>query len=346
MNHALLLSIAAVERDTGLSKDTLRIWEKRYGFPVPVRDGQGERAYPLDQVERLRVIKRLLDVGHRPGRVVALEHDSLLALAERSADALGLHPQQVRRRGQSVADPATPAGGTVRPAHTLPGNEPVQGHTTGLPQDWVDACLDAADQHDLLRVRRLLRQALAQEGAARLVTEVVSPLMRAMGDGWLRGRFQVQQEHAVSQAVQQTLHAAIHQMPLPHPDDRPRVLLSTLPGEAHGLGLLAAEAWLTLVGAQPLNLGPQTPLWDLVQSAQQHRAEVVLLGFSAAAPAPLVQDTLSELRSKVPPHIEVWVGGQHPLLQRKPPAHITVLSDIADLGTAVQRWRQAQGPRA
>ena len=34
----VLLSIAAVERDTGLSKDTLRVWERRYGFPSPGRD--------------------------------------------------------------------------------------------------------------------------------------------------------------------------------------------------------------------------------------------------------------------------------------------------------------------
>ena len=37
------LPIAAVERDTGLSKDTLRIWERRYGFPSPQRDALGER---------------------------------------------------------------------------------------------------------------------------------------------------------------------------------------------------------------------------------------------------------------------------------------------------------------
>ena len=53
-------SIAEVERDTGLGKDTLRVWERRYGFPVPGRDRQGERSYPQDQVQRLRVIKRLL----------------------------------------------------------------------------------------------------------------------------------------------------------------------------------------------------------------------------------------------------------------------------------------------
>ena len=38
--------ISAVERETGLSKDTLRMWERRYGFPAPGRDAQGERVYP------------------------------------------------------------------------------------------------------------------------------------------------------------------------------------------------------------------------------------------------------------------------------------------------------------
>ena len=48
-------NIAAVERDTGLSKDVLRMWERRYGFPVPERDANGERLYPAAQgVEQQR----------------------------------------------------------------------------------------------------------------------------------------------------------------------------------------------------------------------------------------------------------------------------------------------------
>ncbi|MBV5332313.1 MerR family transcriptional regulator, partial [bacterium] len=62
-------SIAAVERDTGLSKDVLRMWERRYGFPLPLRDPNGERSYPAEQVDRLRLIKRLMDQGHRPGKL-------------------------------------------------------------------------------------------------------------------------------------------------------------------------------------------------------------------------------------------------------------------------------------
>ena len=71
------LPIAAVERDTGLSKDTLRVWERRYGFPQPVRDAADERLYPAEQVERLRVIARLLNAGERPGQIVALPLDAL-----------------------------------------------------------------------------------------------------------------------------------------------------------------------------------------------------------------------------------------------------------------------------
>jgi MerR family transcriptional regulator, light-induced transcriptional regulator len=73
--------IAGVERDTGLSKDTLRIWERRYGFPVPLRGAQAGRSYPPEQVHRLQLIKRLLDGGHRPGQVVPLPLEALLDLA-------------------------------------------------------------------------------------------------------------------------------------------------------------------------------------------------------------------------------------------------------------------------
>ena len=61
------LPIASVERETGLSKDTLRVWERRYGFPTPERDANGERLYAPFQVRRLAQIKRLIDRGHRPG---------------------------------------------------------------------------------------------------------------------------------------------------------------------------------------------------------------------------------------------------------------------------------------
>lgn len=73
-----LLGISAVERDTGLLKETLRVWERRYGFPAPLRDALGERMYPRPQVERLLQLRRLMDRGWRPGKLMALSDKELL----------------------------------------------------------------------------------------------------------------------------------------------------------------------------------------------------------------------------------------------------------------------------
>ena len=70
-------SIGVVERDTGIGRDTLRVWERRYGFPDPVRNAKGERAYPETQLRRLQRIRRLLDRGLRPGKLLPLDEDAL-----------------------------------------------------------------------------------------------------------------------------------------------------------------------------------------------------------------------------------------------------------------------------
>ena len=90
-----VLDISAVERETGLSKDVLRMWERRYGFPKPGRDDNGERQYAAGEVTKLRTIKRLMDVGMRPGKIVGCTPAELTALAE----------QRIERR-KEIAEPA------------------------------------------------------------------------------------------------------------------------------------------------------------------------------------------------------------------------------------------------
>jgi DNA-binding transcriptional MerR regulator len=74
---APLLPINAVERETGVSKELLRMWERRYGFPAPARDAQGDRIYPTDQVNKLRLLRRLLDHGFRPGKIIGMPIEEL-----------------------------------------------------------------------------------------------------------------------------------------------------------------------------------------------------------------------------------------------------------------------------
>ena len=77
-----MFAIATVERDTGIGRDTLRIWERRYGFPTPMRNDKGERVYSAEQIRRLQRIRRVLDQGLRPGKVVPLDDEALDKLAD------------------------------------------------------------------------------------------------------------------------------------------------------------------------------------------------------------------------------------------------------------------------
>ncbi len=300
---AITLSIAAVERDTGLSKDTLRVWERRYGFPAPGRDAVGERSYPLDQVEKLRLIKRLMDAGHRPGRVVPLSTPQLQVLAEQV-------PQPTPRAPQDA-----------------------------LSQEAVDRHFALLRNHDLAGLRAALARLQARVGLARFVTEVVAPLNVAVGEAWMRGQIEIFEEHASTEVTQNLLRHALCSLPTPSTAGRPAVLLTTLPGEGHGLGLLMAEALLTLEGCSCVNLGVQTPPWDIVGAASAYRADVVALSFTACMHPTQVVEGLTELRSKLPASVDLWAGGSAPVLHRRRVPGVLPLATLESLPAALQDWR-------
>ena len=74
------LHIREVVRTTGLRREQLYMWQRRYGFPSPLRDGFGDRVYPPDQVARLKLIKQLLSEGWRAGAVVPLAEAALQSM--------------------------------------------------------------------------------------------------------------------------------------------------------------------------------------------------------------------------------------------------------------------------
>ena len=297
------LSIAAVERDTGLSKDTLRVWERRYGFPSPERDGAGDRLYPPAQVARLHTIRRLMDAGHRPGRIVALAPEALQALAD--------------------AAPTVPVA--------------VDAALTGE----VEPCLALIAQHDVHKLRRALGQSVLRLGLVAFVTQLVAPLNTAVGEAWMQGRFQVFEEHLYTECVTGVLRHAIAGIAPPPGRGAPRVLLTTVPQEAHGLGLLMVEALLALEGCHCLSLGPQTPLADIARAAQVHDADIVALSFTAVQSPQTVLAALRTLRRQLPPSIALWVGGQCPVLYQRPLPGVLAVQAIESLPAEVARWRSA-----
>jgi len=299
------LTIAAVERDTGIGKDTLRVWERRYGFPTPHRDAHGERNYPMVQVEKLRVIKRLMDQGHRPGRIVAQPMEALQHLS----------------RGEA----------NLQTSQALPS---VQA------DDPLAMCISLLQNQDDEGLRTHLLNTLSQVGLQKFVAQWVAPLTVMVGEAWARGDLAVHQEHLFTECVSRILRQAIAAIPKGAPGSRPTVLLTTFPQESHGMGLLMVESLLTLQGCRCVSLGTQTPVRDIAQAASSYRVDVVGLSFSVNMNPNQIVDGLAELKLLLPPHMEVWAGGQSPALRRRSMDHVRVLQDLSSIETAVQDWCQ------
>jgi hypothetical protein len=304
---SLSLSISTVERDTGLSKDTLRVWERRYGFPVPQRDAHGERLYPAEQVEKLRCMHRLLQAGHRPGKLAGQDIAALRALVAQGHPAKLVMPEE---RSQD---------------------------------DGLALCMQALLQSDGPALRRCLAGALGRLGLASFVADLIAPLATRVGASWADGKLQLYQEHLFSETVQAVLRQALLALPEPAADARPRVLLTTLPGEPHGLGLLMAEAMFAIEGCACLGLGVQTPLADVAVAARSQAMDIVGLSFSGVLPARAIRRSLAELSGVLGPSVALWIGGAAPGLvpglragENTQWRYIRMLRGIAP---AVHEWR-------
>jgi DNA-binding transcriptional MerR regulator len=147
--------------------------ERRYGIAQPGRDDNGERLYTPADVSKLRAMKRLMDVGLRPGKIIGLTLPELNAMADARAPA----------RRDDLAPSTERDVLAMLASHDVPG---LQGQLATL---------------------------LMRQGLQRFVLDTVTPLNRAIGDAWMRGDLQVFEEHLYTEQLQIALRAAINTFP-------------------------------------------------------------------------------------------------------------------------------------
>lgn len=263
-----MYSISRVERETGISKDVLRMWERRYGFPMPSRVSSGERNYSAEDLARLLLIKRLMDLGHRPGRLMSLSNDELV---------------------QMLSVPV--------------------GIQQGRFQSHVDELMALLLSNQPIALSKYLDYWLLRYGLEAFVIELLPSWLMQIGYAWQTGRLDIHHEHLLTDQLQSKLRLSLDRLPEASPT-APKVLLTTLPEEQHGLALLMVENLCRLEGVQVINLGIQTPVETIVQAAQEHRVQVVSLSISEAADAAWVQQALLSLRQTLPTSIALWLGGE------------------------------------
>ena len=287
---------------TGIPMGTLRIWERRYGFPKPSRrPGSNRRAYASEQIGHLQAIAVALGRGYRPGDVVHKPLAELKALLGEQSSLIA----QTSAAASSVADVPTLLG------------------------------LLAAE--DIRKIEDELRFAAAALGAKRFVTEVAQPLASAVGDAWAAGSLAIRHEHVMTECLTTQLRSllATHQVA----DGSPTVVLTTLPGELHTLGLQMVALYLALSGAKPRLLGANTPPEQVLAAAQSFGATVIGVAITPAADLALARRSLTRLSRGLPPSVALWVGGGAGSVLGKLPQRVEMLVTWPSIDAALERVR-------
>ncbi len=295
------LSISAVERDTGLSKDTLRMWERRYQFPQPGRDLHGERVYPIGQVEKLRTIKRLMDNGHRPGKLVSCSIEELQQVYT------GIAANQTQER-------ATP--------------------------DHLRALLNLIKSHRVHELRQQLSKSLMRQGLHRFLTDTVTPLNVHVGEAWMSGQFEIFEEHLYTETLQGLLRTAISAMPdagqpplimmttLPTEQHNLGLLMAEAIFAMEGATCISLG---TQTPVRDIALAAAAHKVDVVAVSFS----------AAFAPAQVCDslEALRNQLSQLSPGIPVWAGGGNPGLGRRDIPGVTVLRGLDGAAAVVAAWR-------
>ncbi len=253
-------SISDVSRIAGIPKDLLRMWERRYDYPKPERDLNGDRVYSDHQLQKLILIRQLVDGGRRPGKLMTLELPELSALLE--------------------SRPAAPD---------------------------LDRMIALLCDGEVAGLRQWLGEQLQSLGLRAFIHQVMVPANQRVGEAWQSGTLAIFEEHLYTEMIKTLVRQALAEIP---PGVRqPRVMLTTLSGEQHSLGLLMVEALLRLGGAEAISFGIEMPFRDIMEAARIHRVDVIGLSFSGHFKRDDALVMLSGLRQMVDAGTDIWVGG-------------------------------------
>lgn len=262
------VSIGGLSRATGVPIETLRTWELRYGFPRSVRKPSGHRQFEVAQVERIRRMAMALERGLRAGEVVPASDAVLEAL-------LATVPVKPMTRGQA------------------------------LPFDTL-SLIEAVKRFDADRLMRSLYSDLAHEDPLAYLEARIAPCLEVIGAAWEKGEIEIAHEHFASERISDVLRGA--RLRFEETASGPLVVLATLPGEAHGLGVQMAALVLSARGLRVLSLGTEVPLVEVASLADHTGAAAVGLSVSISTRRQ-AQAGVPALRSALPRKIELVVGG-------------------------------------
>jgi len=160
----------------------------------------------------------------------------------------------------------------------------------------------ALDRFDEPRAQEILDRLLAMTTVDTLLSDVVLPYLRELGDRWERGEASIAQEHFASSVLRGRLLGLARGWGLGF---GPVAVLACLPGEQHDLGLIAFGLALRARGWRIVYLGSDTPIDTIEETSRQLDPSLIVLN---AVTDESVRPLVTQLRALAGRH-QVALGG-------------------------------------
>lgn len=287
-------TISDVSRIAGIPKDLLRMWERRYNYPKPDRDNNGDRIYTNEQLDKLIAIRQLVEQGSRPGKLMAMDLSQLRSLQQ--APKTGLNPGQL---------------------------------------------VELLKAGDITATRSWFQSQLVAHGLRAFIHNVMAPATLALGESWANGELEIYEEHLYTELMKSLVRQSLAEQF--REAGEPRIMLTTVQGEQHSLGLLMVEALLRIGGAEVIPFGTEMPFRDIREAASSQNADIIGLSFSCNFKAEDAIVVLSGLRQMIDPGIRIWVGGAAFDNGLMVPEGVELFNGLKGLEQALSEWNRKPG---
>jgi MerR family transcriptional regulator, light-induced transcriptional regulator len=142
----------------------------------------------------------------------------------------------------------------------------------------TDQIVEALAIFNIPQADQILSEAFSIYPLERVLLELVQPAMVEIGERWHRGAINVAVEHFATQFIRRKLASLL--TIFEGGAHRATIVVGCAPGELHDLGALLSALFLVRRGWHVIYLGPQVPLFDLLETVEAVKPSLVCLSAS------------------------------------------------------------------
>ncbi|MGD9080347.1 MAG: MerR family transcriptional regulator [Desulfobacterales bacterium] len=300
--------IRYVAQQTGLSTHVIRVWEKRYQAVVPKRTETNRRMFCGKDIERLKMLKTAIKVGHSISQIAGLSFEELIQLVR-----------------LDVSDTSKVSA----------AREPTALDATYFYKRSLSAVLN----FDAESLESVLDRAAVHLSKLELIKAIIEPLCQKIGELWEQGELKIINEHMTTTVIQSFLWNLLRSAEVS--ETSPKIVIATPAGHQHELGALAVALIACESNWRSLYFGPSLPAEEIAAAVKYADARAVALSITHHEDSHQLNLEVKKLRRYLGDDISIFIGGQgaSPLVEFFDANEIQVLKDAESFRTALNKLR-------